>query len=199
MVNLIWASFILIGILFCFATGKLELLNTEILNSTKDALDMVMKIFPVMALWLGIMNIASVSGLLKKMSNAVAPLLSKLFPEIPKGHESLSFIASNIIANMFGLGNAATPFGLKAMKSLQAINKKKDTASRSMITFLVINTSGVTIVPTTIISLRMMHGSSNPTEVVLACILATTTSTIGAIILDRILARREKKRDQNHL
>lgn len=199
MVNLIWAFFIIISILFCFCTGKLELLNAEILNSTKDALDMVMKIFPVMALWLGIMNIASVSGLLKKMSNAVAPFLSKLFPEIPKGHESLSFIASNIITNMFGLGNAATPFGLKAMKSLQTINSKKDTASRSMITFLVINTSGVTIVPTTIISLRMMHGSSNPTEVVLACILATTCSTIGAIIVDRLYARRDKKHDRHSI
>ncbi len=199
MVNLIWAFFIIISIIYSLCTGKLDSLNTEILNSTKDALDMVMKIFPVMALWLGIMNIASVSGLLKKMSNAVAPFLSKLFPELPKGHESLSFIASNIITNMFGLGNAATPFGLKAMKSLQTLNPKKDTATRSMITFLVINTSGVTIVPTTIISLRMMHGSANPTEVVLACILATSLSTIGAVFVDRYYARRDKKRDRRSI
>lgn len=194
MVNLIWGIFIVVGILFFLLSGNLELLNTTILNSTKDALDMVIKIFPVMALWLGIMKIASASGLLKKMSDLASPLLSKLFPEIPKGHESLSVIASNMIANMFGLGNAATPFGLKAMKSLQSLNKKKDTASRSMITFLVINTSGLTIIPTTIISLRMMHGSSNPTEIVTACILATTASTIGAILIDRMYARRDGKR-----
>ena len=112
---------------------------------------MIIKIFPVMALWLGLMNIAKNSGLLDKLSKKISPILKFLFPEIPKNHESLNYISSNIIANMFGLGNAATPFGLKAMKSLQKLNKNKDIASRSMITFLVINTSGVTIIPTTII------------------------------------------------
>ncbi len=161
MVNKIWAFFIVIGIVFCIVTGNLEGINYEILNSAKSSLDMILKIFPVMALWLGIMNIAKESGLLTKLSNFISPVLGKIFPEIPKGHESLSLIASNIVVNMFGLGNAATPFGLKAMKSLQSLNKKKDTASRSMITFLIINTSGVTLIPTTVISLRMMHNSSN--------------------------------------
>lgn len=190
MVNKIWGFFIIIGVVVCLATGKVDVLNNEILESTKSSLDMIIKIFPVMALWLGIMNIATESGLLSKLSHALSPLLQKLFPEIPKGHESLSLIASNITANMFGLGNAATPFGLKAMKSLQTLNDKKDTASRSMITFLVLNTSGVTIIPTTIISLRMMYGSRNPTEIVFACILATLISTIGGLIIDRILAKR---------
>ena len=190
MVNKIWGSFIVIGIVVCLFTGKVDILNSEILESTKSSLDMIIKIFPVMALWLGIMNIATESGLLSKLSHALSPLLQKLFPEIPKGHESLSLIASNITANMFGLGNAATPFGLKAMKSLQTLNDQKDTASRSMITFLVLNTSGVTIIPTTIISLRMMYGSQNPTEIVFACILATLISTIGGLIIDRILAKR---------
>lgn len=190
MVNKIWGFFIVVGILFCLIMGKVDVLNNEILESTKSSLDMMIKIFPVMALWLGIMNIATESGLLNKLSNALFPLLRKLFPEIPKGHESLSFIASNITANLFGLGNAATPFGLKAMKSLQELNHQKDTASRSMITFLVLNTSGVTIIPTTIISLRMMYGSQNPTEIVFACILATFISTIGGLIIDRILSKR---------
>ncbi len=190
MINKIWGVFIVIGTIFCLMTNKIELLNKEILESTKSSLDMIIKIFPVMALWMGIMNIATHSGLLQKFSKLISPILGKLFPEIPKDHESLSLIASNVVANMFGLGNAATPFGLKAMKSLQEINNKKDTASRSMITFLVLNTSGVTIVPTTIISLRMMHRSSNPTEVVSACILATLSSTIVGLVIDRILARR---------
>lgn len=190
MVNKIWGFFIIIGIVACLLTGKVDVLNNEILESTKSSLDMIIKIFPVMALWLGIMRIATESGLLRKLSHFLSPLLRKLFPEIPKGHESLSLIASNITANLFGLGNAATPFGLKAMKSLQELNDKKDTASRSMITFLVLNTSGVTIIPTTIISLRMMYGSKNPTEIVFACILATLISTIGGLFIDRILAKR---------
>ena len=190
MINKIWGLFIIVGSIFCLITNKVELLNTEILESTKSSLDMIIKIFPVMALWMGIMNIAKCSGLLQKLSKMISPLLRKIFPEIPPSHESLSLIASNIIANMFGLGNAATPFGLKAMKSLQELNDKKDTASRSMITFLVLNTSGVTIIPTTIISLRMMHGSTNPTEIVSACIIATFISTLSGLLMDRFLARR---------
>lgn len=189
MVNKIWGFFIIIGIIFCLFTDNVDVINNEILNSCKTALDMTFKIFPVMALWLGIAKIAEVSGLLKKLSLKLSGILKFIFPEIPKGHQSLSYISSNIIANMFGLGNAATPFGLKAMQSLQELNTKKDTASRSMITFLVLNTSGVTIIPTTIISLRMMYGSIDPTGVVFPCIIITFTSTFIGLIIDRILAR----------
>lgn len=190
MVNKIWGFFIIIGVITCFFTSKVNILNTEILECTKTSLDMIFKIFPVMALWLGIMKIASVSGLLEKFSKLLSPVLKKLFPEIPSNHESMQYISSNIVANMFGLGNAATPFGLKAMKSLQELNSKKDTASRSMITFLVLNTSGVTIIPTTIISLRMMYGSLNPTSIVFACIISTFLSTMFGLLIDRILANR---------
>ena len=189
MVNKIWGFFIVIGILFCLLNNNVEVINQEILNSTKTAFDMAVKIFPVMALWLGIAKIAEESGLLKKLSLKISGILKYIFPEIPKGHESFSYISSNIIANMFGLGNAATPFGLKAMQSLQQLNLKKDTASRSMITFLVLNTSGVTIIPTTIISLRMMYGSLNPTSVVLPCIIITFSSTILVLVIDKIFAR----------
>lgn len=189
MVNKIWGFFIIIGIIFCLFTDNVDVINNEILNSCKTALDMTFKIFPVMALWLGIAKIAEVSGLLKKLSLKLSGILKFIFPEIPKGHQSLSYISSNIIANMFGLGNAATPLGLKAMQSLQELNTKKDTASRSMITFLVLNTSGVTIIPTTIISLRMMYGSVDPTSIVFPCIIITFTSTFIGLIIDRILAR----------
>lgn len=193
MVNKIWIFFIIIGITFCLFTNNLETLNNTILNSGKNTLDMILKIFPVMALWLGIMNIAKEAGLLNKLSEKIYPLMHKIFPEIPKNHESLGFICSNIISNMFGLGNAATPFGLKAMKSLQEINPKKDEASRSMITFLVINTSGVTIIPTTVISLRMMYESVSPSEIVLATIITTIISLICAIMIDRLFAKGSKK------
>lgn len=192
MVNKIWGFMIIISIVYAFFTGRVEIINEEILECAKTSLDLMFKIFPVLALWLGIMSIAKESGLLNKMSKKLEPFLGKLFPEIPKGHESLSFIASNIIVNMFGLGSAATPFGLKAMKSLQEINNKKDTASRSMITFLIINTGGVTLVPTTIISLRIFHGSANPTEIVLGCILATMSSNISGVLLDILINKRRK-------
>ena len=193
MVNIIWCIFIIIGSIFCIVTNKLDLLNEEILGSAKTSLDMIIRIFPVMALWLGIMNIAKGSGLLDKLTKLVSPFFSKLFPDIPKGHESIGLITSNMIANMFGLGNAATPFGLKAMKSLQELNKDKETASRSMITFLVLNTSGLTIIPTTVISLRMMYGSKSPTDIVFPCLIATFVSTFAGLLMDRFLASRWKK------
>lgn len=192
MVNVIWMVLIASGIIFGLFTNNLETINTTIVDSTKISLEMLFKIFPVLALWMGITKIAEASGLLKKLSNKLSPLLTKFFPEIPKGHESLSLIASNMIANIFGLGSAATPFGLKAMSSLQKLNKNKKVASRSMITFLVINTSGLTIIPTTIISLRMMYGSLDPTKIVFACIISTFFATLGGIIMDRFLARRYK-------
>ena len=189
MINKLWIFFILIGISYSFITGNIEIINNEIINSCNTSLKMMMDIFAVMALWLGLMNIAKESGLLQMLSSRLSKILHFLFPEVPKNHESLSFIASNMIANIFGLGSAATPFGLKAMKSLQEINKDKTVASRSMITFLVINTSGLTIIPTTVISLRLMHKSVNPTEIVIATVLATICSTLGGIMMDHILSR----------
>lgn len=189
MVNILWTIFIACGVIYAIITNNVDVVNNTIMESAKTSLDMIIQIFPVLALWMGLMNIAEKSKLLDKFSKFISPLLTKLFPEIPKGDKSLSYIASNIIANVFGLGSAATPFGLKAMQCLQKINKKKDTASRSMITFLIINTSGVTLVPTTIISLRMMYKSINPTSILLACIIGTSCSTIGGIFVDKIFTK----------
>ena len=190
MVNKIWGFFIIIGVIFGIVNNKITLINETILSSTTTTIEMILKIFPVIALWLGIMEIAKESGLLKKLSDFFKPLLSKLFPEIPDNHESLGYISSNVVINMLGLGNAATPFGLKAMKSLNDLNKNSKTASKSMITFLILNTSGLTIIPTTVISLRMMHGSINPTEIVLATIISTVISTFLALLVDKIFRRR---------
>ncbi len=192
MVNKIWGFFIIVGTLFALCNGKIDVINEEILTSCKSALDLVIQLFPVIALWLGVMKIASSSGLLEKISYKISPVLRFIFPEIPKDHPALGYISSNIIANIFGLGNAATPFGLKAMESLQELNPKKEEASRSMITFLVLNTSGLTLIPTTIISMRMLYKSVSPTEIIVPCILATTISTIVGLLLDRILHYRSK-------
>lgn len=190
MVSKIWGYFIVIGIVYSIFFGDVISLNETILNSTKTSLELILQIFPVIALWLGIAEIATRSGLLEKMSSSLSKVLGPLFPDIPKGHISLSYIASNIIANLFGLGNAATPFGLKAMKSLQELNKDKKSASRSMITFTTINTSGVTIVPTTIIALRILYKSTSPTITVISTLISTLLATVAGVIIDRIMARR---------
>lgn len=189
MINRVWGLFIIIGIGYGFINGKVDLINQEIINSGKVALDLFLAIYPILILWVGIMAIAKESGLLNKLAKKLSPLLTFLFPEVPKGHEAYDYIASNVIVNLFGLGSAATPFGLKAMASLQKLNPKRDVASRSMITFLVMNTSGLSVIPTTIISLRMLHGSSEPTGVILPIVLATTASTVFGLFVDRILAK----------
>lgn len=186
MINKIWFSFIFVGITYGFISGNISAVNEEIITSAKKSLDIFISIFPVIVLWLGIMTIASDSGLLNKISNILYPILGKIFKDIPKNHESLGYISSNIAANILGLGSAATAFGLKAMKSLQELNDNKDTASHSMITFLLLNTSGLTLVPTTVISIRMLYKSINPTSIITSTILATLISTISAIILDKI-------------
>ena len=190
MINKLWVGLIVIGSLCLIFTGKADVLNAQILSSGKATLELVMQIFPLVSLWLGIMNIAKESRLLSKVSKFIYPLLHKIFPDIPKGHESFSYISSNIIANMFGLGNAATPFGLKAMKSLQSLNKNKEEASRSMITFLVINTCGLCIIPTTIISLRMLYDSKDPSFIMIPCLTISFISLIFGLVIDRIWSKK---------
>ena len=188
MMNKIWGVFIIIGVIYSFFTGNINVINSEILSCGETVLNMVLKLFPIMALWLGIMKIASVSGLLKKMSIILYPITRFIFPDIPKDSDVISLITSSFVFNMFGLGNASTPIGLKTMKSLKDLSGS-DVASSSMITFLVLNTTGFTIIPTTIISLRMMHGSSNPSGVIIPCLLASLSSTIFGLIIDRFYRR----------
>ena len=190
MINIIWGLFIIIGIIYSLITGNIDIINNEIIDSGNKAIDLVMDILPLLVIWMGLMKIAEKSGLIKKIAHLMTPLLSKIFPTIPKDHEALGFIASNIAINMAGLGSAATPFGLKAMQKLEELNNDKKRATTAMITFLVLNTSGVTIVPTTIIALRLSSGSSNPTSVLPTCILATMCSTIAGLTLDYFIRRK---------
>ena len=194
MVNVIWGVCIIIGICFAFFTGKIDIINDEIINSGKDAMNLMMEMIPMLALWMGLMGIAEDSGLLKLIAKKLSFILKRLFPTIPEGNPALGLIASNVAINMAGLGSAATPCGLKAMKELQKINPDKDTATTAMITFLVLNTGGVTIIPTTIISLRVLHGSANPTEVIPTCIIATFCSCISGLILDYFIRRKNGNR-----
>lgn len=185
MINYIWGVFILLGVIISIIKGDNNLTNNLITSGTKG-IDMILSLVPLMCLWLGIMKIADSSGLLTIISNKLSKFIRVIFPEIPKGDPAIAYISSNIVMNMLGLGNAATPFGIKAMTRLKELNNNSDVASRSMITFLVINTSSVTIIPTTVISLRIASGSSNPTEIMTACIITTFLSTMIGLLIDRL-------------
>ena len=183
MINYLWAFFIIVGILYSIIKGDSSLSN-NLITSGKAGIDMIINLIPLMCLWLGVMKIAEKSGLLKIISNKLSKVIRVIFPEIPNGDPAISYISSNIVMNMLGVGNAATPFGIKTMKELRRLNNNSDVASRSMITFLVINTSSVTIIPTTVISLRILNGSSNPTEIIMATIITTFLSTFIALMIE---------------
>ena len=190
MINIIWGIFIILGIGYSFLTGNMEVINNEIISCGNTALELVLDMIPLLVIWMGLMKIAEKSGLIGRLAKIMTPVLSRLFPSVPKNHPSIGYMASNIAVNMAGLGSAATPFGLKAMEKLQELNYDKKRASSSMITFLVLNTSGVTIIPTTILSLRLAHGSLNPSVVIPTCILATMCSCIGGLSLDYIIRKK---------
>lgn len=189
MVSILWTFLLVIGIIYSLLTGRIEVINNTVLTSANDALDLILSILPTIVLWTGIMKIAEDAGILNRFAKFLNPILKRLFPSIDKDNKALGYISSNIAANMLGLGSAATPFGLKAMMELQKVNNKKDTASTAMITFLVLNTAGVTIIPTTIIALRLAYGSSDPTIVIAPAIIATSCSCISAIVIDYIIRR----------
>ena len=194
MLNKLWGSFIVIGILYSIVTGKVDVINLEIIESGNSSLELFFSMFPLMILWSGIMNIAKKAGILNALSKCLSPLFRIIFPELEKDDPALGYIASNLAINMLGIHNASTPFGLKAMKCLQEHNKDKTTATRSMITFLVLNTSGVTLIATDIIAVRSSLGGISPTDLVLITIIATIINTTLALWMDRILWRVNKRK-----
>ena len=192
MVSILWTFLIIIAIVYSLIFGNVSIINDSILKNAGSALELFLSIFPTIVLWSGIMKIAENAGILVKFANFLEPILKRLFPSVPKNNKALGYISSNIAANMLGLGSAATPFGLKAMDELQKINDKKDTASTSMITFLVLNTAGVTIIPTTILAIRLSYGSLNPTEIIAPALISTTCSCVSAILIDYLIRRKQK-------
>ncbi|MEN1969117.1 nucleoside recognition domain-containing protein [Lentibacillus sp. N15] len=194
MVNIIWASMAIIGIFYAMITGKMEEVNKALFESAEEAVTISIGLISVMVFWLGMMKVAEKAGILQKLAQLFRPFVSKLFPEIPKDHPAMGYILSNITANIFGLGNAATPMGLKAMEQMKQLSGT-DEASRSMITFLALNTSSLTIIPTTVIAIRMHYQSAAPTEIVGTTIIATLISSLGAVIVDRIFYHRSVRRE----
>ncbi len=190
MINYLWFILISIGVFFCIFTGNIDKINPLIFDSSKKAITLIYEMMPLMILWTGILKIAELSGLLDKVALFIKPLLLKLLPGLRNNHKAIAYISSNIAANAIGLGSAATPFGLKAMEEMQKSNNKKNEATSEMITFLVLNTSGVTIIPTTVIALRLAFGSNNPTEIIITSLLATILSTIAGLGLDYYMRRK---------
>lgn len=184
MINIIWAVLLISGFIVGAIRGNIEGVTNAAIDSGKMAVELALGLMGVMGLWLGIMKIAEDSGLIRGISKLLKPLMVVLFPDIPADHPAMGAMIMNISANILGLGNAATPFGLKAMKELQKLNNKKDTASNSMITFLAINTSSVTLIPATTIGILSAAGAKNPTEII--------GPTIIAIIAARTMGRRTK-------
>ncbi|NGP43666.1 spore maturation protein [Bacillaceae bacterium SIJ1] len=194
MVNYIWMFLTVIGIVYAASTGQMEAVNEAVFDGAQQAVVLAMGLISVLVFWLGLMRIAQEAGLLEKVTAIFRPVMKRLFPEIPSDHPALGYILSNMTANLFGLGNAATPLGIKAMEEMKQLNGGLPEASRSMITFLAINTSSVTLIPTTVISIRMTYQSNNPTEIVGVTFMATLISFIGAIMIDRYFAYRRQRR-----
>lgn len=189
----IWTFLIIIGCAYSLLFSSAEELGSVIVNSVNDAFSIFLKLALLILFWNGIFNIAIESGLIKNVKKILIKPLSFLFPDLDPKSEVMDFIASNIIANLLGLGAAATPLGLKAMEELQKINPNKEKASRSMVTFVLLNVSSLTLFPTTIISLRSLNGGATDMNLMLMMILTTVFSTFFVITIDRIICLFKKR------
>lgn len=193
MLNYLWAAMIVIGIIYGALTGNMTAVSDGALDSAKEAVTLCITMLGVMSLWTGLMEIANKSGLIEKCTKAILPLMAWLFPGVPKEHEAMGHITTNVIANFLGLGWAATPAGLRAMKSLSQLNQNGQEASYDMCTFLVINISSIQLIPVNIIAYRSQYGSVNPTAILAPAIIATTISTLVGVLFCRMMYRPAKR------
>ena len=193
MVNFIWLLLLVSGILVAGINGRIEVVTGAALKSSQTAVTIALELIGLMSLWLGLIEIAEAAGMVSFLARLTRPLVTFLFPSIPKNHPAIGAIMMNLSANLLGLGNAATPFGLKAMQQLQTLNKRPEEASEAMCTFLALNTSCITLIPATIIGIRTAAGSADPTEIVGTTIFATAIGMTAAIVADRILRERYRR------
>lgn len=196
MLNLIWLGLILISVVVAALNGKIEVISQASFEGAKTGITVCFGLLSVLIFWMGIMRIAEKSGLLSVVARFLSPLVRRMFPDVPKDHPAIGYIISNMSANLLGLGNAATPMGLKAMEELQKLNPNKQVASPAMCTLLAINTASITLIPTTMIAIRMQYGSVNPFEIVGTTILASFIATIAALLADRFYRRRHLGRNR---
>lgn len=190
MVNWIWLFFIVASVIVAAITGKMDAVTQAAFEGAKSGVTVSFGLISIMVFWLGMMRIAEDAGLLQKLARMLGPIVRKLFPDVPRNHPALGYIMSNLSANLFGLGNAATPMGIKAMQELQKLNPDPATATPAMCTLLALNTSSITIIPTTLIAIRMNYGSANPAEIIGTTLAATFVATAAAILADRYYRRK---------
>jgi spore maturation protein A len=187
MLNYIWGAMIFIGILVAAFTGRLGDVTNGAVQSSKEAVTTAIAMLGAMSMWTGLMRIGEKAGLIETLSELIMPFLRWLFPSIPKKHKAMGHIAENVIANILGLGWAATPAGLKAMKELQGLNPNKDTASDEMCMFMIFNMSSLQLVSINIIAYRAQYGSANPSEIIGPGIITTLISTVAAVIFAKLM------------
>ena len=194
MLNYLWAGMILIGIIWGAAHGNMAAVTEGTLSGAKEAVTLCITMAGVMAFWMGVMEIAGKSGLIRSLTRFLRPFVRFLFPEIPEDHPVKEDISTNIIANVLGLGWAATPAGVKAMKGLSELNRHSDTASTSMCTFLILNISSLQLIPVNMIAYRSQYGSPAPASIIMPAIAATLISTAAGIVAAKVLAKGRRRR-----
>ena len=194
MLNIVWPFFIIISFAFAISSGNVEALNNSIFSETQEAVNLSINLLGTICLWNGIMAIASKTTLLDKLTKFLSPVMRFLFPEINKDNEVHKQISMNVVANLLGLGNAATPLGLKAMKTMQKENKDKRRLTNSMAMFIVLNTASLQIIPTTVIAIRSSLGSSNPTKIVFPVWIATICAAFAGVFATKLFIKFSDKK-----
>lgn len=197
MLNIIWPCFILISFVYAILTGNIENMNQSIFTSAAGAVELSITFFSTICLWTGIMKIAQQTNFVAKLTKLLRPIINFLFPDCKNNEKAKEEISMNMVANILGLGNAATPLGLKAMKTLQKDNSKKDTVSHSMAMFIVINTASMQLIPTTVIAIRTSFNSSNPTQIIFPVWGVTIAAFLAAVIATKIFIFFDKKKNEN--
>src|SRR5687767_13594080 len=198
MLDYIWFGLMAIAFVVAAFNGTADAVTKGAVESAATAVQIAIGLVGIMALWLGIMRIAEAAGLVSLLGRALRPLVRWLFPEVPADHPANGSIVMSIAANMLGLNNAATPLGIKAMEELQTLNEDKEAASNSMVTFMALNTSGVQLIPTTMIGVLVAAGSINPTAIIAPSLVATFTGTVAAVLAAKMLQRFYRSdRDDN--
>ncbi len=187
MLNYLWGFMVVIGIFYAAFTGNLPAVTTAALDSSKEAVALCITMLGVMSLWVGLMRIAENCGIISGAANMLNPFLRFMFPKIPKGHKANEYISTNIIANVFGLGWAATPAGLKAMEEMGQLNCHSKIASKDMCTFLILNVSSFQLIPVNMIAYRSQYGSANPASILGPAMVATCFSTLAGIIFSKFM------------
>lgn len=194
MIHLIWVALICIGFVFAAVQGNIELVTKAAFDGAATGVTVCFGLISVLVFWMGMMRLAEDGGLLEKISKLLTPLVAFLFPDVPRNHPAMGYILSNMSANLLGLGNAATPMGIKAMQELQTLNPDKKTATPAMCTLLALNTASITLIPTTLIAIRLNYHSAHPAEIVGTTLVATAIATFAAMAADRWYRSRELRR-----